>query len=266
VNRFGTLQKIYSSETGPSIAFYGCLWTGVQVVVEPLTPSYDLTTNWMDDTGRGAIAASLTAFLKAVKRLEHHYLNLPTSPLHDRAFPYQTSYLDEAGEQVDFKYEARIPSKLVFFAKPRQERIPRLCVKFVRTYSAEAHKFLASLGHAPQLRAFIPLPGGWHMVVMDNSPYSLFSDATVWLLPKSRQMVVSTVNDAVRALHSNKLVHGDIRETNILAQVHGNHCAIHLMDFDWAGKIGEARYPMPVNTKTAEARGGFRWSNYHCRT
>ncbi|KAH9967021.1 hypothetical protein BGW80DRAFT_1139708, partial [Lactifluus volemus] len=40
-------------------------------------------------------------------------------------------------------------------------------LKFTRRYSTDVHTFLASLGHAPSLRAVAPLPGGWTMVVMD---------------------------------------------------------------------------------------------------
>jgi hypothetical protein len=41
-------------------------------------------------------------------------------------------------------------------------------------------------------------------------------------------------------------VHGDIREANIM--VSKDRIRFMFVDFDWAGKIGEARYPMHVNT------------------
>lgn len=44
--------------------------------------------------------------------------------------------------------------------------------------------------------------------------------------------------------HGKNLVHGDIRDTNITVQETSED--IMLIDFDWAGKIGEVRYPMNV--------------------
>lgn len=39
-------------------------------------------------------------------------------------------------------------------------------------------------------------------------------------------------------------MHGDVRDTNIMLSPDGE---IMLVDFDWAGKAGEIRYPMNVN-------------------
>jgi serine/threonine protein kinase len=207
----------------------------------------------MDEVGRGEIAASISAFLNCVKSLEAHYMDLSTSVLGNRAFPYQTHYQDETGQVIDFKYESRIPEKLVFFAKANQEELPSLCVKFVRRYSADAHLLLAEAGHAPKLRSFTSLPGGWHMVVMDASPFSLLSSIS----RKSCNIAVSTVQNAVGILHKHNFVHGDIRDCNILAHVDDKENAIiHIIDFDWAGKIGEARYPMRVNTKSVARPSG----------
>jgi hypothetical protein len=185
--------------------------------------------------------------LNCVKNLEAYYKGLPTSVLGDRTFPYQTHYTDGTGQQIDFEYQSRIPEKLVFFVKANQESLPPLCVKFVRRYSPDAHLLLAQAGHAPELRSFTPLPGGWHMVVMDASRCSLLSK----IGRQSRTIVLPIVNKAVGLLHKHNFVHGDIRDCNILA--YGDkedNAIIHIIDFDWAGKAGEATYPMRVNTKS----------------
>jgi serine/threonine protein kinase len=47
------------------------------------------------------------------------------------------------------------------------------------------------------------------------------------------------------SLHQECLVHGDIRDTNIMVEKDGSP-RILLVDFDWSGKIGETRYPMNI--------------------
>ncbi|KAI6044470.1 hypothetical protein EDC04DRAFT_2561304, partial [Pisolithus marmoratus] len=42
-----------------------------------------------------------------------------------------------------------------------------ICIKFVKRYSANAHWFCASKGHAPELLMIKKLPGGWYMVIME---------------------------------------------------------------------------------------------------
>jgi len=180
-------------DVGSFLAFYGCLWTGLRIAVEPLTPWYDLTTHWTDEAGRRAIAASLSAFINTVKRLEDHYLQVQNLPPRKGTYPYPTSYTEEeTGQQINFEYETRVAEeKLVFTAKADAEGIGPLIVKFTRRYSAEAHKLLAGLGHAPRLRAIVTLPGSWIMVVMEFLPYPLLRDLTFALSDRSRQKVLS---------------------------------------------------------------------------
>ena len=112
------------NRAGPCLAFYGCLWIGLRIVVGPLTPWYDLTTHWTDEAGRLFIAAGLLASMNAVRRLEAHYLRVPGVTLHKGTYPYPTSYTeDETGQQINFECEARVPEKPVFTAKADSEVI-----------------------------------------------------------------------------------------------------------------------------------------------
>ncbi|KAJ7447366.1 hypothetical protein B0H11DRAFT_1636574, partial [Mycena galericulata] len=52
-----------------------------------------------------------------------------------------------------------------------------------------------------------------------------------------------TLGNAIDKLHAEKLVFGDLRPPNII--VHNS--SVHLVDFDWAGRVGEARYPSTIN-------------------
>jgi serine/threonine protein kinase len=66
----------------------------------------------------------------------------------------------------------------------------------------------------------------------------------------------SKIRDIVQRLHDNDLVHGDIRDTNILVDLETSSYAVQLLDFDWAGTEGEVRYPERVNTKSIRRPDG----------
>jgi len=187
-----------------------------------LTPLYDLTIHWTDESGRQAIAASLDAFLKAIPRLEAHYAQLASiapipfldPSLLDRAYPYKTSYEDENDQHINFSYRRRITETLVFVAEPDKSSdkdLGTLCVKFTRRYSEDAHRFLAQLGYAPRLRAVMRLLGGWNMVVMDYSEYTQLCDPMLQILDELRHTMMAKVSEAMQNLHDAGFVHGDIR-------------------------------------------------------
>ena len=227
-----------------------------------MTPLYDLTVHWTDESSREAIAASLDAFLKAIPRLQAHYAQLASisipSSLQDRAYPYKTSYEDENGQHINFSYNFRVAEKLVFAVEPDKsgdkDLGTLLCVKFTRRYSEDAHRFLAQLGYAPRLRAIMRLPGGWIMVVMDYSEYTQLCDPTLQISDELRHTIMAKVSEIVQQLHDAGFVHGDIRSTNILVDrgtlTSKDGIKIHFIDFDWAGRQGEAVYPMRVNKVT----------------
>ncbi|KAG5349563.1 hypothetical protein C0989_003113, partial [Termitomyces sp. Mn162] len=67
----------------------------------------------------------------------------------------------------------------------------------------------------------------------------------------------------VQTLHQNGFVHGDIRAANLLidpASLASDDVQVHLIDFDWAGRAGEVRYPIGLNCETVirpkEVQGG----------
>jgi hypothetical protein len=125
-----------------------------------------------------------------------------------------------------------------------------ICIKFVRAYGREVHLWCASKGFAPRLVAYEPLPGDWYMVVMD-----LLDESWVPLDINSLVDVggfKARFHTNVIELHQMKMVHGDIRETNVMVKDGG--CEFMLIDYDWAGLLGEARYPRHVNKAPALQR------------
>jgi serine/threonine protein kinase len=130
-------------------------------------------------------------------------------------------------------------STLVFFGI---EGDTPICIKFVRRYSPEAHLFCASRGFAPELKGFDKVPGGWYMVVMED-----ISDA--YRQADSSADLVKYHDDIAQKIgefHQHHYVHGDIRNTNVMVRKDGK-AGFMLVDFDWAGTIGNVQYPSNIN-------------------
>ena len=112
-----------------------------------------------------------------------------------------------------------------------------LIVKFVQhRYGNDVHSALAGAGLAPILHNVIDLQStmGWKAVIMDTvetSVTSCYSESELQRLKKY--------------LSKNKFVHGDLRCPNVL--IDDSTKNIKVVDFDWAGKVGEARYPLNTN-------------------
>ncbi|CCA70121.1 hypothetical protein PIIN_04060 [Serendipita indica DSM 11827] len=151
--------------------------------------------------------------------------------------------------RVTFEYRHRLfPEKLLFECVQKEERTA-LCVKF--TLSAER------------------LPGGWWMVVMEylsEDEYSTRSSVKVDVI-KFKE----AIKDAVDVLHVNGFVHGDIRTCNIMVCRWWDDDIgmknVKVIDFDWAGRVGEAKYPANVNyteiMRPEDARDGLLIKKEH---
>jgi hypothetical protein len=164
-------------------------------------------------------------------------LHHPSS--HSQIFPYQTDFTSLADSTTThhIEYESQpISDKLVFFGKLSNG--DSVCIKFTRSYSQDAHSFCSSIGAAPELLGFQPIAGGWWMVVMARigPDYHEFHQ-----LPRDPE-ILKKLGSILTQLHRKNLVHGDVRDTNIM--VRGKD--VKLIDFDWAGEIGVVQYPMNV--------------------
>jgi serine/threonine protein kinase len=75
-----------------------------------------------------------------------------------------------------------------------------------------------------------------------------------------RHAITVKVPEIVQKLHDAGFVHGDIRSANLLVDrstlTSKDGIKIHFIDFDWAGRQGEAVYPMCVNRVTVRRPEG----------
>ncbi|KAI9450976.1 hypothetical protein F5148DRAFT_986718 [Russula earlei] len=172
----------------------------------------------------------------------------PTSPPPEEIiFPYREHFKDlsdDSQAECHFTYIRKIKQRLVFEAELANGG-KRVCVKFVRRYSKEAHEQCVKLQCAPNLLGFECLPGGWIMVVMDYLDGDQYSDF-VRLEQTDNRNLMEAMKGALDKLHQAGFAHGDVRDVNTMVN-NNNPSEFMLVDFDWAGKIEEVRYPPNVN-------------------
>jgi hypothetical protein len=159
--------------------------------------------------------------------------------------PYLRSF-DSPSGRIDFTYERLlIPddlSKLLYLAA-RDDTGDKLVIKFCCDgYGREAHEYLASRGFAPKLLGFQSV-GAFHMVVME------FVEGDMWIGQRHASQYWETFESTMGQFHQAGFVHGDLRHPNILVSKDGPK----ILDFDWAGRIGEPIYPRVLN------RRDIRW-------
>ena len=106
---------------------------------------------------------------------------------------------------------------------------------------------------APKLISCSRLPGGWCAVIMEKIYGSMLNS------PVSAEVKMA-LKTAVEVMHAKNFVHGDLRPQNILVVDN----KVRLLDFDWAGNEGTARYPKSQNSLLAF--WCVPWRNYHQRT
>lgn len=173
-------------------------------------------------------------------------------------YPYINSYSIN-GNQVRFKYLQRLKheqTSSVFKAQTLDDS-KLIVVKFVRRYNEEAHKLLANFNLAPQLYYVEPKPRQSfatgqtlvrrpRMIVMEyvhgDSPWVAFPDR------QGSRNFFDGIEEAIEKLHQKDLVFGDLRGPNIIV---GDRGKVKLIDFDWCGEAGKARYPPDLNNSSS---------------
>lgn len=222
-------------------------------VVEHLAcvPLHVHSTNEEDlEAGERAVA-SLRLALADLRTLYSSILSDKSRPRAD--FPFR-NFFEANGCEHYFTYDEVIEDKRVFRAHLRCKEPTSLCIKFSRRYSKDAHEVAFDLGLAPKLYA-VNHVYGWFMVVMEDASanYMTLCDLRKDSAIESARSQVAS--DLVR-LHNKGFVHGDVRDVNILVSRPEAPLqpAIMLVDWDWAGQEGQAKYPHSMNPEVPRPR------------
>jgi hypothetical protein len=210
---------------GPYMNLTGAAISEESPIYQPLTPFIPVHVASSSRMMK-SVAQLLRAFKRGVTSLTEYYTALDQGA--DASFPYPRNLA--SGEAI--AYTSMICPYTYQATTDSQKHV---VVKFVRGYGEEAHRKCAEAGVAAPLLEVRPLPGGWFMVVyeyivgatLDESAltpkvhcYSIvrpfFAAISSWTDHSGLQEKVECVTAAVKVLHDENLVHGDLRETNII--------------------------------------------------
>ena len=80
---------------------------------------------------------------------------------------------------------------------------------------------------------------------MDYVDGDTFAEAKTKVSKNLVETVLSTVRKALDLLHSHGLVFGDLHPPNVMITKDGE---VKLIDFNWAGEEGQAKYPSLISS------------------
>jgi len=178
-------------------------------------------------------------------------LPIPVEPIPDVVPPSFRCYTaDDIRYTVQYnrRLAPSFPAKAVFQATAiRNDNRAKfdVVVKFTHTYCEDAHRRLAEVARAPRLLFCNREESvGMYVVVMD------YEDGKQVNKPLEDDDHIAQLQGSAETLHNAGYVHGDLRGPNILITAQG----LKIIDFDWCGKKGEARYPADISLVP-----GIRW-------
>lgn len=214
-----------------------------QYRVVSLTPTLSCLDSASDgrDTEllRLAFAATIDFHLTILADIQR-YSNTPPTPIlpETHRLPAVTRLrkhgaVDDYVEfQIQEYFGTRQPYRELYMAEAPTDAddYSMILVKFSRTYCVDLHDYCSKAGHAPKLLAFEELPGGWYGIAME---YLKDTD------PLNTAQFNDDLKKLIEGFHGLGWVHGDLRDANIRSREDG----FWLIDFDWGGKEGEAKYP-----------------------
>ncbi|KAF8193340.1 hypothetical protein BJ912DRAFT_960767 [Pholiota molesta] len=132
----------------------------------------------------------------------------------------------------------------------------QLIVKVVKRYGQAAHHCLAKGMLAPRLLLCQPIIGNLIIVVMERAkgrPLNSFIGDD--LLALNGCLVFNRLKEALTLLEREKLVHGDLRDVNIMVDDSNPQAVtVSIVDFDWAVKHDEGFYPDNINVEELRDR------------
>ncbi|KAG8905644.1 hypothetical protein FRB99_008485 [Tulasnella sp. 403] len=142
---------------------------------------------------------------------------------------------------------------LLFRASVGSESPVLVKVPVGSAYGREAHILAASAGYAPTLLGKADIPGAPAIYVMellrkeDGWFHLVKMELPERITQQQKEALRRCGEQLLTFLSTNGLVHGDLRGYNLMCRL-DDDVHLRVLDWDWAGKQGVARYPATLNT------------------
>ena len=124
-------------------------------------------------------------------------------------------------------------------------------------YGEGVHRTLADAGLAPSLLGTARVAGAPSAIVMEYLDQSSGWTTLQNYIKSNREIKINIKHPGLvkllKTMKEKKVVHGDLRPNNIMCRVRpdgrteGQELEIKVIDFDWAGELGSAKYPAIMN-------------------
>ena len=210
-----------------------------QLLVDPLCDPISLL-DVRDDPldGESNVACLLHTLDAILPLLADYYYYAAVNQLSDRV-PYY--------KQDELKYVKPIGTRVW---QTKNERNATVAVKFTRMYSTEVHEFLAQKNMAPKLFNISEMECGGKVIEMEYIHGKILHECQQSLSTAQKQNVRHRLISTVQDMATSKFVHGDLRRPNIMIRnedISSPSPTPIIIDFDWAGTQGQAKYPSSLN-------------------
>ncbi|KAF8184607.1 hypothetical protein K438DRAFT_1598250 [Mycena galopus ATCC 62051] len=260
------LPAILLCQCGPYL-LVGCGVFVHKPVVEQFV-ALPLNAHSSDVSQTAAGARVIAALRRASSDLSKRYPELVHDTTRQPEFPFPRNFLI-AGSMATLAYRDPLPGKLVFRADwtPGPGKYPEACyVKFTLRHDEKLYDFALRCNLAPPLIHFERVHEWFMIVTKDMSKdYTTIAELNDAMRVDEasqdkgeiEQEVMTRVRAALEPLHAAELVHGDVRDVNVLVRnaMSDGSADIILVDWDWAGKEGNVKYPANLNPTVPRAPG-----------
>jgi len=233
------------SIAGPLIAIYGVVAYGGTIHCDPLTPYLHALPIIDDIYSWRKLGSAMRALKLSIPKLHQYYSDLRMRkdivPIYqNHPYPYLDQILVDNNQAIKLVYDNRLARRVFLARIPTTGR--KVVVKFIQSVLdvdslIRGQRALASIGSAPELVGYTQIPPNWTVTVSEFIADAEWYEST----PERDTNLVA----ALQCLHELEIVHGDIRHNNVL--VLPNSSRVFLVDFDFSGLHGVARYPDRLN-------------------
>ncbi|KAF8125061.1 hypothetical protein K438DRAFT_1648882 [Mycena galopus ATCC 62051] len=225
---------------------------------------------YSSDVYQTAVGARVIAALRrASSDLSKRYPELVQDKTRQPEYPYPRNF-PVAGSMATLAYRDSRPGKLVFRADwtPGPGQKPEACyVKFTLRHNEKLYDLALGYNLAPPLIHFQRVHEWFMIVTKDMSKdYTTIAElndamhvdeAPQGNIERDPENVMTRVTTALQNLHRAGFVHGNVRDVNVLVRnaMSDGSADIILVDWDWAGKEGDVKYPANLNPAVPRGPG-----------